>query len=378
MISVESYDKMIVVSSFLIIFTFSILTVAYADAPNYGSFNIPHLNLPEGVAVDGAGNIYVSDSGNNAIEKYDQSGNSLFAIGAMGSKPNQFLNPRGITVDTSGNIYVADTNNDRIQIFSPQGEVRVVKISEKGSTDIPYHPQAIAVDNSGDIYVTDSFNSHVWKITSSNNIFAIGNGSMTHDPEGVAIDQFGNVYVSDAGLNTITKFDPSGSVLNVITSTFLSKPEGLFVDKYGNIFVANTGGNDILIFDNSGNLVMHSVSGSSLCNPFNGPESIAVDSLGNVYIADTHDYTVVKIGIQDIDSYLNEKTTLQSSYCIQKEVGSHALDPYLQGLPSAHTSTQSSVTIPEFGSASGLAITVGVISVLLVMQISLKRNVSGI
>src|SRR5690242_7213784 len=101
MISVESYDKMIVVSSFLIIFPFSILTVAYADAPNYGSFNIPHLNLPEGVAVDGAGNIYVSDSGNNAIEKYDQSGNSLFDIGAMGSKPNQFLNPRGITVDTS-------------------------------------------------------------------------------------------------------------------------------------------------------------------------------------------------------------------------------------------------------------------------------------
>ena len=75
-------------------------------------------NAPLGVATDGNGNVYVADTNNNRIQKFDASGTFLTTSGSYGSGNGQFSNPIGVATDGSGNLYVADTNNNRIQKFT--------------------------------------------------------------------------------------------------------------------------------------------------------------------------------------------------------------------------------------------------------------------
>jgi DNA-binding beta-propeller fold protein YncE len=66
------------------------------------------LKYPTGVAVDGSGNIYVADVGNDRIQKFDSEGNSLTKWGTAGTGDGQFSRPRGLAVDAAGNVYVTD------------------------------------------------------------------------------------------------------------------------------------------------------------------------------------------------------------------------------------------------------------------------------
>lgn len=79
---------------------------------------------PTAVAVDGAGNLYVADTGNHRIQKLSLTltGAPLAQWGTQGSAPSQFEVPFGVAVDRVGNLYVADTGNHRIEGFSPTGE----------------------------------------------------------------------------------------------------------------------------------------------------------------------------------------------------------------------------------------------------------------
>ena len=77
---------------------------------------------PQGLAVDGNGNLYVADMGNHRVQKFGPSGQFLLKWGAQGSGDGQFDFPSGIAVDGDGNVYVADSRNCRVQKFSPSGE----------------------------------------------------------------------------------------------------------------------------------------------------------------------------------------------------------------------------------------------------------------
>ena len=87
------------------------------------SWAAPGMTFPNSVAVDASGNLYVADTGNNRIQKFDASGNSLAIWGSLGSANGQFNNPSGISIDASGNknLYVADTGNNRIQKLDASG-----------------------------------------------------------------------------------------------------------------------------------------------------------------------------------------------------------------------------------------------------------------
>jgi len=76
---------------------------------------------PAGIAVDGSGNVLVSDYGNHRVQKFTGQGAPLAQWGTYGSAPGQFAYPRGVAVANSGDIYVADTNNQRVQVLSALG-----------------------------------------------------------------------------------------------------------------------------------------------------------------------------------------------------------------------------------------------------------------
>ena len=88
---------------------------------------------PYGITADQAGNIYVVDTNNNRIQKFDSDGNFINTWGNSGYAKGQFNRPFGIAADQAGNIYVADTNNNRIQKFGKDATPPSTEITMAGT-----------------------------------------------------------------------------------------------------------------------------------------------------------------------------------------------------------------------------------------------------
>ena len=118
---------------------------------------------PAGVAVDGSGHVYVVDSGNNRIQKFDNGGTLLTTWGTSGSGNGQFSGPLGMAVDGSGNVFVADSDNARIQKFD-NGGTFLTTWGTRGSADGQFYSfTGVAVDGSGNVFVADAANYRIQK-----------------------------------------------------------------------------------------------------------------------------------------------------------------------------------------------------------------------
>jgi len=163
------------------------------------------LTGPSGIAVDTAGNVYVSDTRRDNIQKYSSTGEFLLEWGAEGSGDGLMQDPEGVAVDTAGNVYVADKYNSRVQIFNPRGQL-LKKWGSKGLS-----PDAIAVDSAGYVYTVEAHDNVVHKFTSNgDNVTQWGEAGpgdgRFHVPNAITVDSSGNVYVSDMSNNLIQKF----------------------------------------------------------------------------------------------------------------------------------------------------------------------------
>ncbi len=218
---------------------------------------------PTDVAVDSSGNVYVVDRNNTRIQKFDSSGNFILTFGdcPANSKCNadgQLHIPTGVAVDSSGNVYVADTNNHRIQKFDSSGNFLFKwgayggegGVTSNGSGDGQFSaPQDVAVDGSGNVYVAESGNNRIQKFDSSGNFLlkwgtpGFGDGQF-NQPTGVAVDSSGNVYVADKYNDRIQKFDSNGNFLfpwgtNGSSDGQFSASRSVAVDSSGNVYVAD-------------------------------------------------------------------------------------------------------------------------------------------
>ena len=252
----------------------------YAGTGGTGSNNgyrtSAQFSAPWGIAVDASYNVYVGDWYNHLIRKIDPTGmvTTLAGTGAAGFADGagttaQFNRPQGVAVDGSGNVYVADASNHKIRKITPSGFVSTLAGSDSGFADGSAasakfkFPSGVAADAAGNVFVGDLSNNRVRKITASGMVSTFaGTGAVGHIdgnglnarfalPIGVALDNAGNLFVADAYNNIIRKISPTGFVSTLAgsgdawysdgtgtTATFY-QPVGLVVDPYGNVYVAD-------------------------------------------------------------------------------------------------------------------------------------------
>ena len=262
-------------------------------------------HLPEGIAVDSSSNIYVADSNNHRVQKFDPNGSYLTQWGSAGTGNGQFYFLRGIAVDSSGNVYVADTdNNHRIQKFNSSGSY-LTQWGSYGTGDGQFNvPFGITVDSSGNIYVADSNNHRIQKFDSNGNFITkwgsagYGDGQFSN-PYGVTVDSSGNVYVADTINHRVQKFDPNGNFITKWGSGGTGDgqfyyPHGITVDSSGNVYVADSNNHRIQKFNSSGSYLTQWGSNGTGDGQFNHPDGITVGSSGNVYVADSHNHRIQK------------------------------------------------------------------------------------
>jgi DNA-binding beta-propeller fold protein YncE len=182
-------------------------------------------DFPRQVAVDkDVKFVYVADSNNHRIQKFDSNGNFIKSWGSKGTGDGQFNAPVSVVVDSKGNIIVNERGNARVQKFDSEGNF-LLKFGSEGSGDGQVsHVEHIAVDKYDNIYVNDPQSDktgsgipRVQKFDTNGNFITkwgsegTGDGQFI-DPEHLAIDSDGYVYVSDRGKNNIQVFKPIDTI----------------------------------------------------------------------------------------------------------------------------------------------------------------------
>lgn len=179
-------------------------------------------NGPWGLALNSAGDLYATDYNFgetvNRVQKFKTSiGGYVFAEkwGETGTEPGKFRQPGDIAVDPAGNVYVSERINHRVQKFDSDG-FPVTQWGGMGSGDGQFaFPEGIATDSAGNVYVADRGNNRIQKFTSEGAFLTKWGGTGTGDgqflqPNDVAVDVAGNVYVADTGNDRIQKFSETG------------------------------------------------------------------------------------------------------------------------------------------------------------------------
>ncbi|RKY74277.1 MAG: hypothetical protein DRQ24_00285 [Candidatus Latescibacterota bacterium] len=209
---------------------------------------------PKGLCLDPLGNLYVADTGNDRIQKFDAEGRFLAQIGSFGWERGRFNKPTDVAVRTSLHLYVVDSQNRRIQAFDAELEPLAEITGDFGLL------AGIAISSHGDIYITDTENSRLIKINPFGRVegnfagFSTGTETLLN-PTGLALNKKGYIYVCDPGNNRIAIFDQFGNFLFCFGETVVSEPEGISINSLGEVFVADTGAHQVLVFDEKGNLL---------------------------------------------------------------------------------------------------------------------------
>jgi hypothetical protein len=195
------------------------------------------VDQPAGIAFDSEDNVFVVDTGNNRIQKFTKDGQFLGKWGQQGSGDGEFDMPWGIGLDGEDNVYVADWRNDRIQKFAPDGSF-LMTFGESGSEDGQFNrPADVAVDKEGLIYVADWRNDRV----------------QVFDAEGRFITEI----IGDATLSKwgITKLDANPDMKmqrdiaqGLEREKFLRGPMGVVVDDQDQVFIVDSQRNRIQIY----------------------------------------------------------------------------------------------------------------------------------
>ena len=274
--------------------------VGFAD----GAGLTAKFNNPSGIAIDGKGTLYISDTKNHRIRKitFPPQGQvtvtTLAGDGSPGRRDGpgnvaQFNNPTGLAVDAHGNVYVADRSNHSIRMITPQGSVSTIAGKETsgyndgvGSSSLWNQPSylTLAQDGSFSLYISDTGNRRIRRLQ-----------YMVKGICSTAVDFTGFCATTLAGSGVAGDQDGKG------TSAQFRQPSGLTIDRQGVLFVADAMGHKLRQISPLGQVT--TLAGSKLGYKdgtvnvalLNGPVGLTLDPLGDLYVADGGNYRIRKV-----------------------------------------------------------------------------------
>lgn len=308
----------------------------FADGPG----NAAKFDIPNGVALGKDGNLYIADRNNHVIRKVAPDGTVTTVAGTPGMQGNvngaaataRFSLPDHIAVDSVGNIFVTETNENRIRKITAGGIVSNFAgsglggwVDGPGATAKFFAPTGVTVDSAGFVYVVDASNQRIRKITPAGVVSTLagqqapgwvdgqGSAAKFNDPFGIAVDAAGNLYVADLSNYRIRKISPSGYVTTIsgtgqsgssdgpVATAQFARPKGIALDGAGNIYAADkenirkisTAG---VVSTVAGTTVAGFADGNAATAQFSNPRSLAVHNACDiVFVGDNDNNRIRKI-----------------------------------------------------------------------------------
>jgi sugar lactone lactonase YvrE len=301
-----------------------------------GRATVAELRFPRGVAVDPGGNLFIADWGNHRVRRVDAETGVITTVagtvrkgfsGDGGPATSAELRfPFGVAVDGAGNLFIADSGNHRIRrVDAGTGIITTVA----GTGDRGFQgdggsatraqlagPQGLVVDGTGNLFIADRDNSRVRRVDAATGVittvagtsvfgFSGDGGPATNaqimSPGGVAVDRTGNLFIADTGNDRIRRVDwKTGVITTVAEPTVISAiqdPQGVAVDGAGNLYIANLGNHLIRRVDAvTGSTT--TVAGPDAPGGLKSPHSVAVSPDGFLFIADTDSHRILRVGIR--------------------------------------------------------------------------------
>jgi uncharacterized protein (TIGR03437 family) len=321
------------------------------------------LGFVQGLAFDGAGNLFFGDGGNNRVRKISADGTvtTVAGIGSMGFSGDtgpaisaQLSGPSGVAVDAAGNLLIADGYADpffeslagfHLRRVSTSGIINTIagtgedEYSGDGgpatSAHLPYVNTFPAADQAGNLYFGTG--NRVLKVSISGIISTVagtgtagfsGDGGPTSraqlsNPNGIAVDGAGNLYIADQGNDVVRKVAANGTITTIAgngtygfsgdgglaTSAQLESPVAVAVDGSGNVYIADQ---SYRIRKVSANGIIETVAGNGTegysgdgglatnAELSNLNAGVAADSLGDLFIADTYNQRIREVSTNGI------------------------------------------------------------------------------
>ncbi len=258
-----------------------------------GTGNAARFSFPNGIAIDAQKNLYVADQDNQTIRKISSAGvvtTLAGSAGAYGHKDGtgaqaQFAGPGGVAVDAAGNLYVTEFNHHVVRKITPAGVVTTLAgapgesgYADGSGAEVRFSgPNNVAVDKAGNVFVADYYNNAIRKITPAGVVStfagakdagsADGTGSAARFryPNSMAFDAAGNMLVTDSANGTVRRITPAGVVTTIAglagslgradgsgSAARFNMPWGIAVAGSGAIYVADAGNNLVRKIDSTG------------------------------------------------------------------------------------------------------------------------------
>jgi sugar lactone lactonase YvrE len=325
-----------------------------------GAATAAQLNLPTGIFVDTAGNLFIADQENHRIRKVAAITGIISTVAGTGSSgysgdggpatAAKLNKPTGIYVDTAGNLFIADQENHRVRkVTATTGNISTV--AGTGSSGYSgdsgpataakiNRPTGVFIDAAGNLFIADQENHRVRKVTAATgNISTIagtgtsgysGDGLLAtlarlNKPTGVYVDASDNIFIADHDNNRIRKVDALLSLMSTVAGTgvagysgdgglatlaSINKPFSVFADAQGSLFIADKDNHRIRKVEGLLGTIS-TVAGTGVAadggndniptaTALNFPNGVYVDTAGNFYIADTLNHRVRKVFLRTV------------------------------------------------------------------------------